>query len=308
MQGHLTERGLAILREISEVWPSAAPARIRPVYDDLRTALHSPDVPFAFRFLAHWPPYLAYAVRQFSPFVRSLAFEDAADTLRAEAASALAQTPQSPAFEPVRALVLREHYLAPKVLLILTAFAVGLRGRTSEAAPPLGTTLPTPEPIPVRPAELPRALDERIVPLPEIGLISDKAQALLDELAALRGIPSLDDFSRALAVQDLRALSALNALRRTLPADLLATVRRQLLELADRAIRRLTLPGSKVLPDFMVPNSALPDIEAAVTALQAIALEVLIDATLGRVAMDGASAAQRSPYPITVGAQQETGA
>ncbi|MCM8745669.1 halocarboxylic acid dehydrogenase DehI family protein [Thermomicrobium sp. CFH 73360] len=308
MQGHLVERGLALLQEIPEVWPSKAPARIHPIYDDLRTALRTPDVPFAFRFLAHWPPYLAYTIRQFSPFVRSRAFEDAADTLRAEGASALAQTPQNPAFESVRALVLREHYLAPKVLLILTAFAVGLRGRTSETAPPLGTTLPTPEPIPVRPAELPRALDERITSLPEIGLRSGKAQALLDELAALRGIPSLDDLSRVLAVQDLGALSALNGLRRTLHADALEATRHLLLERADRATRRLTLPGSKVLPDFMVPHSALPDIEAVVTALQAIALEVLIDATLGRVAMDGASAAQRSPYPITVGAQQDTGA
>ncbi|MFN3337762.1 MAG: hypothetical protein ACK42I_09725, partial [Thermomicrobium sp.] len=260
MQAHVIERGLAILQEISEVWPSTAPARICPVYDDLRTALRTPDVPFAFRFLAHWPPYLAFAVRQFSPFVRSLAFQNAADTLRAEAVSALAQTLQHPAFESVRALILREHHLAPKVLLILTAFAVGLRGRISEAAPPLGTTLPTPEPIPVRPAELPRALDERVTPLPDIRLISEEARAVLDELAALRRLPPLDDFSRALAIQDLRTLSALTAVRRTLHPDVLARTRHQLLELADRAIRRLTLPGSKVLPDFLVPSSALPDI------------------------------------------------
>ncbi len=308
MQGQLMERGIAILQEISEVWPSTAPARIRPVYDDLQSALRSPDVPFPFRFLAHWPPYLAYAVRQFSPFIRSLAFEDAADALRAEAVSALAQTPHSPAFEPVRALVLREHQLAPKVLLIVTAFAVGLRGRTSTDAPPLGTTLPTPEPIGVRPAELPRARDERIAPLPNTRVMTDEAQDLLNELAVLRGLPSVDDFSRSLAVQDLRALNTLNAFRRTLHVDLVTRARHQLLELADRAIRRFTLPGSKVLPDFMVPSSALPDIEAVVTALQAIALEALIDVTLSRVAMDGVAAAQHAPYPITVGAQTERGA
>jgi hypothetical protein len=163
-----------VLEQLSEIWPNTAPARVQPVFEDLRTALRVPDIPFPFRFLAHWPPYFAFAVRQFSPFIRSLAFEAAADALRARAATSIGSPPRSERLAAARALILREHELAPKIVLILTAFAVGLRGRASESAPPLGTTLPAQEPIAVRPAELPRTVDERIAPLPDLSTPSGK--------------------------------------------------------------------------------------------------------------------------------------
>jgi len=288
-----------LLEQLREIWPSDAPDRVRPVYEDIRTALRVPDVPYPFRFLAHWPPYLAYAVRQFSPFVRSLAFEAAADALRAEVAQALAATARRERFEPLRTLVLREHELVPKLLLILTAFAVGLRGRNTEPAPPLGTTLPHEEPPPVRPAELPRMVDERIAPLPDLRSLPDTARAALDELATLRGAPAVDDFSRALAITDAEALRQLVQLRQEQPGSALATLRTQIDELADRLVRRFTLPGAKVLPDFMVAEADVPVIRAAVEALQAVARESLLDVTLARLVLDGAEAARRSPYPVS---------
>jgi len=198
MTEYLELPGEQLLERLVEIWPNEAPDRIQPVYDDLRTALRIPDVPFPFRVLANWPPYLAFAVRQFSPFVRSLAFEAAAETLRTAAARSLAATLRSEQFARARAYVLREHELLPKILLMLTAFAVGLRGRHTESAPPLGTTLPEEEPVPVRPAELPRMIDERVPPLPDIRTLPDAVRAALEELAALRSVPAVDDFSRAL--------------------------------------------------------------------------------------------------------------
>jgi hypothetical protein len=70
-------------------------------------------------------------------------------------------------------------------------------------------------------------------------------------------------------------------------------------QLADRLVRRFTLPGSKVLPDFMIPTDDLPAIRTAVETLQAIARESLLDVTLARLALDGVEAAKRSPYPVS---------
>ncbi len=299
MTEYLELPGEQLLERLVEIWPNEAPDRIQPVYDDLRTALRIPDVPFPFRVLANWPPYLAFAVRQFSPFVRSLAFEAAAETLRTAAARSLAATLRSEQFARARAYVLREHELLPKILLMLTAFAVGLRGRHTESAPPLGTTLPDEELPPVRPAELPRMVDERIAPLPDLRSLPDTARAALDELATLRGAPAVDDFSRALAITDAEALRQLVQLRQEQPGSALATLRTQIDQLADRLVRRFTLPGAKVLPDFMVAEADVPVIRAAVEALQAVARESLLDDTLARLVLDGAEAARRSPYPVS---------
>lgn len=298
MNQHRELSGERLLERLTEIWPDGAPARVQPVFDDLRTALRVPDVPFPFRLLANWPPYLAFAVRQFSPFVRSLAFEAAADALRAEIAQALAAAARRERLEPLRPLVLREHELAPKIVLVLAAFAVGLRGRSTEPAPPLGTTLPEEEPLPVRPAELPRTIDERIAPLPDIRSLPETTRAALEELAALRGVPTVDDFSRALGVTDREALAQLVQLRQAQAATV-DELRPRIGQLADRLVRRFTLPGGKVLPDFMVPPDDLPAILTAVETLQAIAREALIDVTLARLALDGVEAAKRSPYPVS---------
>jgi hypothetical protein len=293
-----------VLEQLSEIWPNTAPARVQPVFEDLRTALRVPDIPFPFRFLAHWPPYLAFAVRQFSPFIRSLAFEAAADALRARAATSIGSPPRSERLAAARALILREHELAPKIVLILTAFAVGLRGRASESAPPLGTTLPAQEAIAVRPAELPRTVDERIAPLPDLSTPLERGRVLLTDLAALRGSPALDDFSRALAVSEPAAFAELLALRRSIEADRLAQVRSELLAQAERAVRRFTLPGARVLPDFMVPEPALAAIDDVVDRLRTITAEAFLDVTLARVALDGFDAASSAPYPVHVAVDQ----
>ena len=293
-----------VLEQLSEIWPKAAPARVQPVFEDLRTALRVPDIPFPFRLLAHWPPYLAFAVRQFSPFIRSLAFEAAADALRARAATSIGSLPRSERLAAARALILREHELAPKIVLILTAFAVGLRGRASESAPPLGTTPSAQEPIAVRPAELPRTVDERIAPLPDLSTVLERGRVLLTDLAALRGSPALDDFSRALAVSEPDAFAELLALRRSIEADRLAQVRSELLAQAERAVRRFTLPGARVLPDFMVPEPALAAIDAVVDRLRTITAEAFLDVTLARVALDGFDAASSAPCPVHVAVDQ----
>ncbi|MDW7982158.1 MAG: hypothetical protein RMH81_05010 [Thermomicrobium sp.] len=298
MQGTASERGTMLLRELAEIWPSEASSRLRPVYDDLRTALRIPDVPFVFRFLAQWPPYLAYAVRQFSPFVRSLAFEDAADAIRSEVATSLGSVSPDARFESARALVLREQQLAPKVLLIVTAFSVGLNGRASDVPPLLDVAAPQTEPRPVRPAELPRAIDERIQPLPDLRTIAVEGRALLAEVEALRGTPALDDCSRALAATHPDLLRQLVETRRATPAEVVSSLRARLQAMADRAVRRFTLPGGKVLADFMVPASAVPDLHAVLVTLQAIALDALLDATLARVILDGVEEATRAPYPL----------
>ncbi len=286
------------LSTLAETWPDTAPPRIQPVFEDVRTALRVPDVPFPFRFLAAWPPYLAFAVRQFSPFVRSAAFEAASDALRALAVDQLAPlAAPAAAFAPARQLVLREHDLGPRLLLVLTAFAVGLVGRTSDTNPPATVTVPDREPIPVRPAELPRQIDERVPPLPDFRTLPEVARRLLDELAQVRGAPCVDDLSRGLVVLAPEALPALAAQRRA-SASQVAAARRALVEAAERAVRRFTLPGAKVLPDFAVPTAAIPVITAAVLALRQVALEALIDATLARVALDGAEAARHAPFPI----------
>ncbi len=289
-----------LLTRLPELWPETAPDRIRFVYDDLRTSLRVPDVPYPFRLLAHWPPYLAFAVRQFSPFIRTQAFEMAAQTLRELVVERCAALPALD-FQSAhaRSLVLREHALAPKLVLILTAFAVGLHGRTSEPAPILGLTLPDTEPVPVRPAELPRGIDDRVPVLPALSSIPANSAPLLDQLARQRGLPACDDLSRSLAVTDPAALGALVRYLQTLAPDDPERIIALADDCAQRLVRRFTLPGHAVLPDFMVPHDMIPAITATVDALRRLALQTLFETTVLRIALEGTEAARSDPFPLS---------
>lgn len=295
------QEGIAVLATMNEVWPEQASERVRPVYEDVRTSFHVPDIPFPFRFLAHWPSYLAFAVRQFTPYLRSLAAEAASDALRQRAVDLLAvPVAKRETLLGAHLLILREQQVLPKVVLTLTAFAVGLQGRRSDSAPILGLHLEKDEPLPVRPAEIPRQIDERLLPLPDFRTLPAGTTAILQNLADLRGLPTVDDYSRALAVAHPTVLHQIVNWRRELGPDLVAQAHVALANLVDQLIRRFTLPGRIVLADFMVPSETLHTILAVVSVLRDIAIHALLEVTLSRLAIEGVDAARQAPFPLTI--------
>lgn len=128
-------RGSQLVSRLPEVFPEEASPRIGRVYDDIQETLRVPVVNFLFRILANYPDFLVGTWEESREQFRTLAFEQAADRVRAEAL-----LDQVPPFDevvwhrlgdPQQILALTEtaHYVLPKLLLVATAFDERLAGR-----------------------------------------------------------------------------------------------------------------------------------------------------------------------------------
>ena len=126
------QQGMQFVAEWGEVMPGAAGERVAAVYDDIRRSLRVPFVNFIFRVLANDPDVLEALWSRSAPGVRSVAFEAAADRLRAQAL--LDPVPDSSSVDweavgdlgQIRPFTDAIHYVLPKLLLIATAWQEGL--------------------------------------------------------------------------------------------------------------------------------------------------------------------------------------
>lgn len=128
------DRGTQLIPQLSEVMEDEADEAVRSLYADIRATLRVPFVNFIFRVLANYPAYLTSTWGGLSPLFRTVAFERAADKLRARAL--LEPLPDVRAEHLVRLDDLRRirkftdtiHYVLPKLLLVATAFDEALEG------------------------------------------------------------------------------------------------------------------------------------------------------------------------------------
>jgi hypothetical protein len=122
---------MELVSRLPEIMPAQADDRIRLIYDDIKNTFRVPIVNFFFRVLANYPPYAVSAWNGFSPYLRTVKLEQAADDLRSAALlqpvpnSAGLQLPNVADVSRIRAFTDTIHYLLPKLLLVATAFHEG---------------------------------------------------------------------------------------------------------------------------------------------------------------------------------------
>src|SRR5918995_1680314 len=126
------ELGMELVSRLPEIMPDQADDRIRPIYEDVKNTFRVPVVNFFFRVLANYPSHLISAWNNFSPCLRTIKLERAADQLRSAALLEPAPNSSGLAWPPaadlsrIRSFTDTIHYLLPKLLLVATAFHEGL--------------------------------------------------------------------------------------------------------------------------------------------------------------------------------------
>src|SRR5919106_5744313 len=78
-------RGMELVSGLSEIMPDEADDQVRLIYEDIKNTFRVPVVNFFFRVLANYPSYLISAWNNFSPCLRTIKLERAADQLRSAA-------------------------------------------------------------------------------------------------------------------------------------------------------------------------------------------------------------------------------
>src|SRR5919197_1562446 len=126
------ERGMDLLARLPEVMPDEADPYVRLISEDIRNTLRVPFVNTIFRVLANYPTYLSFVWSQLGPYLRKRSMEHAADELRSgEALGPLLEEVRALAapdwaelsdLERIRSFTDAMHYVAPKLLLVATAF------------------------------------------------------------------------------------------------------------------------------------------------------------------------------------------
>jgi hypothetical protein len=133
---------MQLVASLPDIMPEEADERIRPVYEDLKQVLRVPFVNLIFRTLVNYPDYLVPAWERLRPVLRTRAFEQAADELRAGALPEPA--PDAPGMDwksigeldRIRAFNDTTHYVLPKLLLVAVALDQASFGPAPAAAEP----------------------------------------------------------------------------------------------------------------------------------------------------------------------------
>src|SRR5918994_54139 len=134
MEAERTEEislGMELVSRLPEIMPDQADDKIRPIYEDIKNTFRVPVVNFFFRVLANYPSYLISAWNNFSPCLRTIKLERAADRLRSAALlepapnSSDLDLPPAADLSRIRSFTDTIHYLLPKLLLVATAFHEG---------------------------------------------------------------------------------------------------------------------------------------------------------------------------------------
>lgn len=300
------ERGMDLLARLPEVMPDEADPYVRLIYEDIRNTLRVPFVNTIFRVLANYPTYLSFVWSQLGPYLRKRSMEHAADELRTgNTLGPLLEEVGAPAppdwaalgdLERIRPFTDAMHYVAPKLLLVATAFddelldhdASDTDARADQGAGvPLGW-------IPIGPAQGTVSLP-LIAPHEAPGQI----QTLFEAIARRHGHPLVATYYRALAnwPQFLRVVW--DYLEPIVGSAAYARHKEDVIDRALQVVRRLSLPRTGTAAAFGVTEAELADIRAllAVFRLRLIP-DILLDVTLVKALLDGGGAARSSRFSV----------
>jgi hypothetical protein len=300
------ERGMDLLARMPEVMPDEADPYVRLIYDDIRNTLRVPFVNTIFRVLANYPTYLSFVWSQLGPYLRKRSMEHAADALRAgDGLGPLLEEVRAPAppnwaglgdLERIRPFTDAMHYVAPKLLLVATAFddelldhdASDADDRADEGAGvPLGW-------IPIGPAE-------GMISLPLLAPreATGGVQPLFEAITRRHGHPLVATFYRALATWPPFLKVVWDYLEPLVGSAAYTRHKEDVIHRALHAVRRLSLPRTGTVAAFGVTEAELADIHAilAIFRLRLIP-DLLLDVTLVKALLDGGEAARSSRFSV----------
>ncbi|HJL15989.1 MAG TPA: halocarboxylic acid dehydrogenase DehI family protein [Sandaracinaceae bacterium LLY-WYZ-13_1] len=285
----------ARIRALGRMDPAEVDADLAALFDDVRQTLRVPVVDDLIRTLATERDVLARRWRAVRPVLGTLAFERAADALREEAllpsASEIAGTgtwADWPRADELRHYTETTQYVAPKLLLIATAWDTG---RTEPAPGVVDGAAPIPTRPPSSTERLPPTVPDTAEPATE---------ERLDAVRERHGHPRVPDYFRAIARFEGFFEAAWTTLEPFVGGDAARERRAQLVARAEALIAPLFVPAG-------APETALHEVVAA--HRHRILPDVLIDVTTIRAWLDGPEAARVAPpsaaLPVPPDAQSQ---
>ena len=300
------ERGMDLLARLPEVMPDEADPYVRLIYEDIRNTLRVPFVNTIFRVLATYPTYLSFVWSQLGPYLRKRSMERAADELRTGSAlGPLLEEVGAPVppgwatlgdLERIRPFTDAMHYVAPKLLLVATAFDDELLDHDASDADdradedtgvPLGW-------IPIGPAE-------GMISLPLLAPreATVRVQTLFEAITRRHGHPLVATYYRALATWPPFLKVVWDYLEPLVSSAAYARHKEDVINRALHVVRRLSLPRTGTATAFGVSEAELADIRAilAVFRLRLIP-DLLLDVTLVKALLDGGEAARSSRFSV----------
>lgn len=286
--GHLRS-AKAIIRSLAEVMPQDANPKVREIYDEIQTTLRVPFVNQVFRLLANEPAYLEAAWSYAGPIARTRAFEQAAKSLRADAA--LEAAPEEDATEweelgdlrPVRRFTDSIHYVLPKLLLLTSL--LDPKGKAA-AAPAAQRSGAIPQGVAVGTEKI-EMIDPAKAPL--------HVQALLEDIRDRHRHPSVATYFRSLGHWPELLEAIWNRIRPLVGNAAFEARRAALVARAAELAAELRAEAGEITEPTAPPEAA-----DAVLAMfrERVIPDLLIDVTLVKGMLSGTEEVQRSPFDL----------
>jgi hypothetical protein len=295
-------RGMELIPKLREIMPEEADERIRPLYEDIQRTLRVPFVNFIFRTLASYPDYFEAAWGHLSPVLRTRAFEQAADELRARA-------PLEPApnagdvewdalgdLEQIRPFSDSIHYVLPKLLLIATAWDEDVMDVKPEERHRSGTTGGVPG------AEIPLGVAEgtRKVPMVDLEQAPGGLRALFEEIKEKHDHPEVATYYRALGNWPAFLRAAWDRIEPHVGSEAYEERKRVLINLAQAAVHALPpVMMDRPIPERGVAPEKMEEINAILAVFRfKLIPDLLLDVALIEAMLDGPEAARRSRFSV----------
>ncbi|MBW3570685.1 MAG: halocarboxylic acid dehydrogenase DehI family protein [Gemmatimonadetes bacterium] len=289
-------RGMERVARMPDVMPDAASERVARVYQDVQDTLRVPIVNLIFRTLANHPDYLEGAWARIRPTLRSRAFEQAADELRAQAL--LEPVPDAGGVDReasgdlhrIRAFNDTIHYVLPKLLLTATLLHEMDFGPSPGGAAP-GPAAGDASPIPSGPAE-----GTSKVEMVDAETDDPRLRALFQSVKERHGHPLVSSYYRGLANWPgfLAAVwSRVEPRVRSEPYDARG---RALVASAQERVRTLPVHAR---PAEGPDEARRAEIRQVLTAFRLRFIpDMLLDACLIKAVVDGPDAARTSRFSV----------
>lgn len=301
MRADRLDRGMQLIPQLSEVMEDGADERIRSIYEDVRATLRVPFVNFIFRVLANYPAYLLSAWNRLSPLFRRVAFERAADELRAQAL--LEPVPEVRAEDLGRADELRRiraftdtiHYVLPKLLLVATAFDEALERDALAERSGSGSAEASSVEIPLGAAK-----GTSVVPMVASDQATDETRAIFEDIKERHGHPGVASYYRGLANWPEFLEALWNRISPLVGSVAYEERKRQLIEQASGTIRELAgSSGAHAVGPPKVDGEQVAEIRCILAVFRLrIIPDLLLDVSLIKAALDGPEAARSSRFSV----------
>ncbi len=288
------ERGLSLIRTLTEVMPEEADEGVREIYESVQTRLRVPFVNFIFRVLANYPDYLGFAWDRIEPHLLTTRFEQAANELRARAL--LEPIPDSSEADwrelgdlgTIRTFTDTIHYVLPKLLLIVSAFDEGLAGQPGTREGALPDTA-------IAPGVAAGTVGLSMVTEEETG---EALKRLFREIRWRHGHPGVASYYRAIGRWPEFLEATWEKVQQLVNSPAYAQRKSELLKEARDMVLRVSLPDKKELG---LHGQRLEELRAILAVFRfRVIPDTLLEVAVIKAMLDGPEAARTSRFSFAV--------